>query len=140
MPDSLQLIDTLLRGMIVGAELLIALVFLSRRPVTWRRGLGAAFIVAIACCVINTSPPLRDAFGAFIAPLRLLSIVAPVIFWWFALALVDDGFRMRPPALALLLLVAPLAIASAFAQEGAIWTASLTLARLTAVSAFGHAV
>jgi AraC-like DNA-binding protein len=140
MSTSLLLIDTLLRGMTVGAELLIAFVFLSRRPVTWRRGLGAAFILAAACYMINTSVPLVEAVGPLIVPIGVLSIVAPVIFWWFSQSLFDDGFRLRWLTFAPLLLVAPLVIFHFTGVAGILRTAGIVLARLVMIGAFGHAI
>jgi len=140
MSSSLLLVDTLLRGMTVGAEALIALVFLSRRPITWRRGLGAAFILSAACYMINTSAPLIKAFGPFIVPVSLVSIIAPVIFWWFALSLFDDGFRLRWRSLIPLALVAPIVIFHFTGVRGGAWTASFVLARLVMIAAFGHAI
>ena len=140
MSPNLLLIDTLLRGMTVGAEVLIALAFLSRWPVTWRRGLGAAFIVSAACYMINTSDPLRGAIGPVAIPVSVLSIVAPVIFWWFALSLFDDGFRMRWFAVIPLALVTPIVIFHFAGVTGTAWTASIVLARLIMLGAFGHAI
>lgn len=140
MTGGLLLIDTLLRGMTVGAQVLIALAFLSRRPVTWRRGLGAAFIIAASCYMINTSPPLVDAVGPLIVPISILSITAPVIFWWFSQSLFDDGFRLRWPAVAPLLLVAPLVVFHFTRVEGLFWNVAIILARLVMIGAFGHAI
>lgn len=140
MPQDLLLIDTLLRGMTVGAEVLIAFVFLSRRPVTWRRGLGAAFILATASYIINSSPALEGAIGPIAVPFAVLATLAPVIFWWFALALFDDGFRMRWPALVPLVFVAQLMVAYFTHAGGAYWTLSVALARVVMIGVFGHAM
>ncbi len=140
MPQDLLLIDTLLRGMTVGAEVLIALVFLSRRPLTWRRGLGAAFILATASYIIKSSPALSDAIGPFVVPFAIFATIAPVIFWWFALALFDDGFRMRWPALVPLVFVAQLAVAYFAHVGGVYWIASVAMARVVMIAAFGHAM
>lgn len=140
MSAELLTIDTLLRGMTVGAEVLIALVFLSMRPLTWRRGLGAAFIVAAACYIINTSASLAEAIGLLIFPVSFLSIVAPVIFWWFALSLFDDGYRMRGRSLVPLALVAPLLIFHFTGVRGPAWTVGILLARAVMIGAFGHAI
>ncbi len=140
MSQQLLLIDTLLRGMTVGAEILIALVFLSRWPLTWRRGLGAAFILAASCYMINTSVPLVEAVGPLIVPIGIMSIIAPVIFWWFAQSLFDDRFRMRWFALIPLLLVAPIVLFHFTGVTGGAWTASFVLARLVMIGAFGHAI
>ncbi len=140
MSEGLLTIDTLLRGMTVGAEVLIALVFLSIRPLTWRRGLGAAFIIAAACYIINTSASLAEAIGVLIYPVSFLSIVAPVIFWWFALSLFDDGYRMRWRSLIPLALVAPLLIFHFTGVRGPAWTVGIVLARAVMIGAFGHAI
>ncbi|HBS32442.1 MAG TPA: hypothetical protein DEA40_11990 [Parvularcula sp.] len=140
MAGEILLIDTLLRGMVIGAQMLVTLGFLARRPVTWRRGLGAAFIVSSMCYVINTSNPLAEALGSIIVPVRVLSIIAPVIFWWFALSLFDDGFRMRWPVLIPLLFVAQLVIAHFMNVRGWYWEFALILARIIMIGAFGHAM
>ncbi len=140
MTGDLLLIDTLLRGMTIGAEVLIALAFLSRWPVTWRRGLGAAFILSASCYILNTSNPLAGAIGPLIVPVRVLSIVAPVIFWWFALSLFDDRFRMRWPVLIPLLFVTQLVVAHLTNVKGWYWDFALILARITMIGAFGHAM
>lgn len=140
MPQQLLLVDTLLRGMTVGAELLIALAFLSRWPLTWRRGLGAAFILSAACYIVNSSTALIGAIGPLKYPVGILSIIAPVIFWQFALSLFNDRFRMRWPALAPFLLVAPLIFFHFGGVAGGAFAAALALARATMIAAFGHAI
>lgn len=140
MTGGLLLIDTFLRGMTVGAQTLIALAFLSQRPVTWRRGLGAAFVAAAACYMINTSAPLAEAVGPLIVLIGVLSIVAPVIFWWFSQSLFDDGFRLRWLAVTPLLLVAPLVIFHFTGVRGGFWDGAIVLARLVMIAAFGHAI
>ncbi len=140
MSPNLLLIDTLLRGMTVGAEVLIALAFLSRWPFTWRRGLGAAFIVSAASYIIATSDALRAALGSLIVPIQILSILSPVIFWQFSLSLFNDAFRMRWPAMVPYLFVAPLVVFHFTGIEGGAWTAALALSRVTMIGAFGHAM
>lgn len=140
MSPNLLLIDTMLRGMTVGAEVLIALAFLSIWPVTWRRGLGAAFIAAAACYIIATSDALRAALGPLIIPIQILSIIAPVIFWQFSLSLFNDAFRMRWPAMVPYLFVAPLVVFHFTGIEGGAWNVALALSRLTMIGAFGHAM
>lgn len=140
MSPNLLLIDTLLRGMTVGAEVLIALAFLSIWPVTWRRGLGAAFIISAACYIISTSAALRAALGPLMIPIQILSIIAPVIFWQFSLSLFNDDFRMRWPAMVPYVFVAPLVIFHYTGIEGGAWNVALALARMTMIGAFGHAM
>lgn len=140
MTGGLLLVDTLLRGMTVGAQALIALAFLSRWPVNWRRGLGAAFVTAAGCYMINTSPPLSEAVGPLIVPIGVLSIIAPVIFWWFSQSLFDDGFRVRWLAVTPLLLVAPLAVFHFTGVQGGFWDGAFVLSRAVMIGAFGHAI
>jgi AraC-like DNA-binding protein len=140
MTGGLLLIDTLLRGMNVGAAALLALALLSQWPVSWRRGLGAAFIVATACYIVHTSAPLDEALGPLVAPIRVLSIIAPVIFWQFALALFDDNFRLRPIALLPLLLLLPMVACHFFKPSELVWTIASGVARATMVAAYAHAM
>jgi len=140
MPENLQTIDTLLRGMTVGAEALIASAFLHPWPPTWRRGLGAAFIVSAACYILNSSQAAIDATGFLKPPIQILSIISPVIFWQFSMSLFDDRFRMRLLTLLPYALVAPLVVFHFAGVEGAAWTASAVIARGVMILAFGHAM
>lgn len=141
MSGDLLVFDLLLRGANFGAALLLALGFLSRRPLTWRHGLGAAFAIGTGCYLLVSSQAFWDAAGPWAWPAQVMSIVAPVLFWWFALTLFDDGFRLRWPFL-LPLLVAGQVVAMHFfvTRECWVWRLSLGAAHVTMALVYGHAI
>lgn len=134
-------IDLLLRGANFGAVLLLAIGFLSRRPLTWRHGLGAAFAIGTGCYLLVSSEAFWRAAGPFAWPAQVMSIVAPVLFWWFALALFDDGFRLRWPFLAPLLVSGQVVGMHFFVpHESPVWRVSLAAAHVTMAAVYGHAI
>lgn len=140
MQGEAEFIDTFLRGANAGASILLAASLLSRWPWDWRRFFGALFVISAACYLIVTAPPpLQSALQPVYQVLRLLSVFAPVFFWWFALALFDDGFRWRWPLAAPLLLLTPLWSAHILIAHGttAEWAARwLAHGTMTAVYAY----
>jgi AraC-like DNA-binding protein len=136
-----EIIDILLRGMTSGALLLLAIGFAARGPGTWRRWFGAAFAAATSCYLIVTSNEIARAIGWAFAPAQVLSISAPVLFWWFSLALFDDRFRWRWPLLAPFLLILPAMAAHMITgRAGPYWTAALFLLQATMLFVYGHAM
>ncbi|MBY0421665.1 MAG: AraC family transcriptional regulator [Parvularculaceae bacterium] len=141
MSGDILVIDLLLRGANFGASLLLALCFLSRRPLTWRHGVGAAFALGTGCYLLVSSNAFWAAAGAFAWPAQVLSIVAPVLFWWFALALFDDGFRMRWPYLIPLVVAAQVVAMHFFAaRESIVWRLSLAAAHSSMALVYGHTI
>lgn len=125
-----EIIETVIRGMNAGVSLLLAGVFVSTRRLNWRRGLGGLFSLASAGYVLGSSMAISEALGAMVFPVRILSIYAPVIFWWFALSLFDDDFEWRWPSFIPFVLISvfaavlfinyesrPVAIAMRFAHQ-----------------------
>lgn len=104
-----DIVETVIRGVNAGASLLIAGVFVATRRLNWRRALGGLFSLATAGYVLGSSPTISEALGPMVIPVRVLSIYAPVIFWWFALTLFDDDFAWRWPTFI------PLALITLFA-------------------------
>lgn len=141
MSGDLLVIDLLLRGANLGAALLLALVFLSRRPLNWRHVVGAAFSVGAGCYLLVSSDAFWKAAGAWAWPAQFLSLIAPSLFWWFALALFDDGFRIRPKHL-LPLAVSAQVLAAHFLIEhtSPAWRVSIGLAHATMALVYGHAI
>ena len=136
-----EIVDILLRGMCAGALILLAIAFGARRPPSWRSRLGAAFAFGTAAYVLVTSPAIVEALGPLYPVAQTLSVVTPVIFWWFALALFDDGFRWRWPFFVPLAVIAPAALA--FFAVGRVvvgWGAAIYLMQAVMVFMYGHAV
>lgn len=134
-------VDTLLRGMIAGVSLLVAAAFLARRPANWRRALGALFAFSACGYILGSSPAIGSALGPLDILARLLAVYAPVFFWWFALALFDDGFRWRWPVFAPLALQTPLAVGHYFLPyDSPAFGAAVFLARLVMVGVYAHVI
>lgn len=130
-----------MRGVAIGASLLLAAVLASTRPGTRAGWLGAVFTLGTACYLVTSSPALHDSLAVFHLPIHALSIAAPVIFWWFALALFDDEFRWRPLHFVPLALIAPVTIAYFISQPGGdLWRFSFYPHRLAMVFVYGHAI
>lgn len=141
MSGDVLVIDLLLRGANFGAALLLALGFLSRRPLNWRHAVGAAFSVGAGCYLLVSSEAFWRAAGPWAWPVQFLSLIAPVLFWWFALALFDVGFRIRARHLLPLAVSAQVLAAHFLVEHGsAIWRLSLGLAHATMALVYGHAI
>lgn len=136
-----EIVDILLRGANVGALLLLAIALAARGPADFRRVFGAAFGIGTACYILVTSRDVRDALGLLGLPVQLLSMWAPVFFWWFALALFDDAFRWRWRLATPLLLICPIMIAYyAGFKDTVVWRPALLLLQATLFFVYGHAV
>ena len=135
-----EIIDILLRGMNAGALVLLGAAFAARRPLSWRSSLGAAFSIGTAAYVLVTSPVVVEALGPVYPPLQVLSIVTPVVFWWFSLSLFDDRFRWRWPFLVPLAVVAPASLVFFFVGRNPIGFGAAYLMQATMALMYGHAV
>ena len=134
-------IELLLRGAAVGALVLLAMGFASRRPLTWRHGLGAAFAIGTASYLLNSSQAFWEAAGRGLWPVQLMSIAAPALFWWFSLALFDDGFRLRWPYLLPMAAVAQTFILHPLKMYGTpVWTVSLGVAHAAMAAMYVHTI
>lgn len=58
--------------------------------------LGAVFAVGSAAYALCSTPVVHTLMGGWSAPLMALSGGNNLVFWLFARALFDDGFRLRP--------------------------------------------
>lgn len=141
MSGDLLVFDLVLRGANLGAALLLSLGFLMRKPLTWRHAMGAAFALGTASYILVSSQAFWDAAGPFIWPAQILSVVAPVFFWWFALALFDDAFRIRWPfLLPLLTAVQVLAGHVILGRDSPLWPVSLGIGHATMALIYSHAI
>lgn len=117
MGEQSVVIEAIIRGVSAGVSLLLAGVFVTTRRLNWRRALGGLFSLATAGYVLGASEAIEPALGPALVPIRILSIYAPVIFWWFALSLFDDDFEWRLPTFIPLVLISLFA-ATLFLSEG----------------------
>lgn len=141
MSEPVLLFDTFLRGMTVGAQVLLALIFWSRRPMTWRRGLGGAFVLGAAAYVIESSDTLCAALGGGSAAVHLAALYGPVAFWWFSLALFDDEFVFHRRFLAPVVALAPTALGLLVGDlHSAAWLGPALVTRTTEILLFAHAI
>lgn len=58
--------------------------------------LGAAFALGVGAFAICSTPGVHARFGWWVAPVLGLAAGNNLVFWLFAKALFDDGFRLRP--------------------------------------------
>ena len=86
-------IEAALRG---GAVALLALLALAGMRNRWRTPgarYGALLATSVAAYVIQSAPDPRLQQATWVIPLRLISIGTPAVFWLWAAACFDDGFR-----------------------------------------------
>src|SRR5260221_112000 len=89
-------LDLLARG---GACVLLLLVAVVLVRDHWRiqaARLGAAFALGSAAFAVCSQPGLPAELGGWAAPVLALSAGNNLVFWLFARALFDDGFRLKP--------------------------------------------
>lgn len=141
MTGDLLIFDVLLRGANLGAALVVSLVFLMRRPLTWRHALGAAFAAAAAAYLLASSDAVWNAAGRFMWPVQFLAIIGPVLFWWFALTLFDDGFQIRWPFFLPLISASQVFVAHfLIGRDSPLWAVSLGVSHATMAVIYGHAI
>lgn len=88
--QSLQIIDLLLRGIAVGAQLGLGLALVRSADQRSLRIATLLFVVSNICFTLNGFHPLRALLGPFQRPLWLVQIGGAGYFWLFALALFED--------------------------------------------------
>jgi AraC-like DNA-binding protein len=93
---SLLALDWALRGGTCGLVLLLALMLLRDHGRLVSAQLGALFAAGTAAYAICSASAAHGPLGAWAFPLLALSAGNNVVFWLFAAALFDDGFRLRP--------------------------------------------
>jgi len=87
--------DWMLRGITLGLLLLIAAVLLRDYRASAAARLAVAFAVGTTAYVICSGPASHPALGWGLPPLLAVTAGNNVVFWLFAAALFDDGFRLR---------------------------------------------
>jgi AraC-like DNA-binding protein len=87
-------LDPALRGATIALLALLALL-LARGPGLAAR-LGAAFALGVAAFALCSAPALAAAPPWWFAPVLVVSAGNNVVFWLFARAVFEDGFRLRP--------------------------------------------
>lgn len=104
-------LDWFLRGGTCGLMLLLAAMLLRDHGRHVSARLGALFAVGSAAYAVCSATTAHGPLGGWAFLLLALSAGNNVVFWLFAAALFDDGFRLRPwhAGLWLLLVVAGLA-------------------------------
>jgi AraC-like DNA-binding protein len=110
MSEAAALADHLLRGAAVALNVFVAVQFASIRPVRFGTAAGASFAVSVAAYVLVSSVDVTAALAGAREVLVMPAVLASAFFWWFALALFEDGLRPRAihavPAILLLVFYA----------------------------------
>jgi len=79
-----------IRLIVIGQELLIALMFLAGSGSKSARISGALLMIGAAAHLLTADPTLRDSVPALFPLVALLSIAVPYSLWWFARTLFDS--------------------------------------------------
>ena len=87
--------DWLLRGITIGLLLLTAAVLLRDYRTSAAARLAVGFAVGTTAYVICSGPASHPALGWGLPPMLAVTAGNNVVFWLFAAALFDDGFRLR---------------------------------------------
>ena len=107
-------LDLALRGGAVALVLLVGATLLRDHGRLIAARLGALFTLGTAAYVICSAAGLQGHLGGWAFPLLALSAGNNVVFWIFASALFDDGFRLRPWHIGLWLLLVVLGLVECF--------------------------
>ena len=83
-------LETAIRLIVIGQELLLALLFLSGQGKRSARISGALFLVSVAAYLVTSSPELRTATAAALPIIMLLSVADPYFLWTFAKCIFDS--------------------------------------------------
>lgn len=113
---NIEMLDAGLRGGAAALLGLIAVALLLRASAPAAR-LVALFAVGMVGYVLISSPVYGPHLGLARGPIGLLAAANPALFWWAALALFDDGFRLTPLRAAVVVPVVGLALVSPLAPE-----------------------
>ena len=77
-------LETAIRLIVIGQELLLALLFLSGQGKRSARISGALFLISVAAYLVTSSPDLRVASSGVLPLIMLLSVADPYFLWTFA--------------------------------------------------------
>lgn len=94
--NPLDVIELTVRGGAAGLALFLAVALAQLGRASTPARLGALFALGSCSYALVSSPVLWEALGPAREALRLIASYNSVLFWWFATALFDDGFRWRP--------------------------------------------
>lgn len=98
-----------------GASLVICLVLMAQllaiRPRHAASVMGALFLGAAGVYAIVATPVMIETLGPALVPLKAYAVTAPVFFWLFVIAILDDCFKWRAPMAIAPLLFAGLMLA-----------------------------
>ncbi len=92
---SVEVLDIALRGAVVVVLLMLAALLVREYPSTLAARLGAAFACGVAAYAVSSSSMFTANTAWWKAPIIALALGNTVVFWLFARALFDDGFKFR---------------------------------------------
>lgn len=105
-------IETAIRLIVIGQELLIALIFLFGTGSKSARISGALLLVSVAAYLYTSDPTLRELVPSLLPATMLLSIAVPYFLWTFAKCVFDSP--LPAPWLIILFVAVGLAVWIAF--------------------------
>ena len=92
---SVEVLDIALRGAAVVVLLMLAALLVREYARTLAARLGAAFACGVAAYAVSSSSMFTANMAWWKAPIIALALGNTVVFWLFARALFDDGFKFR---------------------------------------------
>lgn len=117
-PLSQAALDLLLRGGVVMLCLMIGAGLLRDRPTAPAIRLGALFALGAGAYAVCSTPGFHAGAGLWAAPFLALAVGNNLVFWLFARAVFDDGFKPR------WIYAAPWAVLACLGVAGGLnWTA-----------------
>ena len=92
--SSMLITEIALRGAATGASvLMLGLIFVSPAP-RIRRFLGALFLWGVGVYILLSANDQIELLGSIAPYFKIFAIYNSVFFWWFALSLFDDDYRL----------------------------------------------
>ncbi|MEM9015352.1 MAG: hypothetical protein AAGB02_09655, partial [Pseudomonadota bacterium] len=94
MNDQTIIIEIALRGVASGVNLLLAGLIMRTGAPIMRRVAGALFLFGTVVYILISSDNHPPIIGGLTPALKPFAVFNTVFFWWFALSLFDDDFRL----------------------------------------------
>ena len=91
-------VETAIRLLVIGQELLIATIFLFGMGARVARVSGAMLLLSIAAYLFNSDTTLRTASPDLLPIVMLLAMIVPYCLWAFARAIFETTWLMLAPS------------------------------------------
>ncbi|MEM8773133.1 MAG: AraC family transcriptional regulator [Pseudomonadota bacterium] len=89
-----DILELVIRGAAAGVNILGAILIMQSQAPLIRRMLACLFLSSLVIYVLLSAPDAVNVFGPLRPAVKVVAIFNSVFFWWFALSLFDDAFRL----------------------------------------------